>query len=196
MNKLMGFYELKESDLPTVPWQTFENDTVLTSERLWTIRSAVHRGNDLSLPRMVGAKADEAGTFAMNLKRQLGDNGMVIYYPYFCAEKSGTLQVLWNRYVIEAVEADLWNLVTESKCDVTIDADGENIKISGDKEFFKEEELEVLRKQVPAVKRMFRDELLEGKSVLLEWSFAYDCGSDKTRIGNPYLVFYEVRTVN
>lgn len=195
MNKLMGFYELKSSDLPTVPWKEFRENTVMDDERLWTVRSAVFRGDDISLPRLVGVTAHEATLFAQHLKKKLGDNGIVLYYPYFKAEKSGTLNVFWNKYVIEAVEADLWNLVTDSQCNVTIQCDDVEQKIIGDDNFLSEEELCLLKKHIPTIKRMFRDDLLEGRSVLLEWSFAYQCDGSGNPVGERYLVFYEVRTI-
>ena len=48
------------------------------------------------------------------------NRGIVTYYPYFIAEKSGTLEISNTRIVIEAVEGDLWRLVTEGERDVTI----------------------------------------------------------------------------
>ena len=39
------------------------------------------------------------------------------------------------------------------------------------------------------------DDLLEGKSALLEWSFAVSCDVNKNPAGDEYLVFYEARTV-
>lgn len=48
---------------------------------------------------------------------------------------------------------------------------------------------------MPEIKRLFRDELLEGKSALFEWSFANSCDKNKKPIGDEYLVFYEARTI-
>ena len=45
------------------------------------------------------------------------------------------------------------------------------------------------------MKKIFRDDLLEGKSALFEWSFANSCNKDKCPIGDEYLVFYEARTI-
>ena len=53
MNKMMGFYELKDSGLPSVRWKEFERTTSLDRTKLWTIRCAVQRGSDLNLPRLV-----------------------------------------------------------------------------------------------------------------------------------------------
>ena len=93
MNKLMGFLELKEMSLPSIPWKQYTGNEKLDEKYLWTIRSAVYRGEDLNLPRLVGEDAENATKFAENLLYKLGNNGMVIFYPYFIANKK-------YRYVI------------------------------------------------------------------------------------------------
>lgn len=195
MNKLMGFYELKSMDLPSIPWKEYTGTEELTNDKLWTIRSAVFKGDDLNLPRMVGEIGEKAKDFANSLLKRLQDRGMVIYYPYFVANKSGTLNVFLNDIVIEAVKDDLWNLVTYSDREVTIRIEGSAEQIDGNKEFLSEDEKNEILKHVPEIRRLFRDELIEGKSILLEWSFAQDSSPDKKPIGDEYLVFYEARTV-
>lgn len=195
MNKLLGFFELKDSMLPTIPWRVFDKDVKLDSNMLWTIRTAVHRGDDLNLPRCVGVSEKEAYDFALSTSKKYGENGMVIYYPYFIAEKSGTLNVFSNKVVIEAVKDDLWNLVTHSKCDLTFISTEDNKEYIGDKNFLTDEEIAEITSYVREVKRMFRDDLMEGKSILLEWSYAYNCNNKKNKVGDRYLVFYEARTV-
>ena len=195
MNKIFGFLELKESLLPTIPWKEYHEDTTFESDRLWTVRTAVHRGDDLNLPRAVGVDGAEAKMFANNVLKKLRDNGMVIYYPYFLADKSGTLNVFNDRIVIEAVKEDLWNLVTYSNKDVTIIIDDHEVRYDGDETFITESEMTELMSYVGEIKRMFRDDLIEGKSVLLEWSYAFMCDKEKQKIGDRYLVFYEARTV-
>ena len=44
MNKLMGFFELKDLNLPTIPWKEYKKGMKLDSSLLWTVRSAVYRG--------------------------------------------------------------------------------------------------------------------------------------------------------
>lgn len=83
MNKLLGFYELKNSMLPTIPWKEYKMDTVLDSDILWTVRTAVYKGEDLNLPRSVGTTAEAAIEFAKSTFQRYGKNGMIIYYPYF-----------------------------------------------------------------------------------------------------------------
>lgn len=191
----MGFYELKKSSLPTIPWREYTGEEDFGKGRLWTIRTAVYSGNDLNLPRFVGVKHDEAKIQAEYLFRKYHSDGMVLYYPFFIAEKSGTLNVFSDKVVIEAVKDDLWNLVTYSDREVTIIKRGENQDVIGNTEFLTENEQEELNRYVPVVKSMFREMFLEGKSVLLEWSYAYECDEDRNRVGNRYLVFYEARTV-
>lgn len=195
MNKLLGFYELKDSVLPTIPWKEFDKNVKLDSNVLWTVRTAVYRGKDLNLPRAVGVNASEAYAFASDLFDKMHDKGIVIYYPYFLAAKSGNINIFQDKIVIEAVKADLWNLVTYEDRDVTIEVMGNTVQYHGDESFLSEDELEKLLFNAQRAKKMFRDELLEGKSAMLEWSFAYPSSLDKERIGQKYLVFYEARTV-
>ena len=48
-----------------------------------------------------------------------------------------------------------------------------------------------MQKKISAI---YKNELLEGNTILLEWSFASSCNLNKEPIDDPYLVFYEVRT--
>ncbi len=195
MNKLMGFYELNSMNLPSIPWKEYTENTILDDSQLWTIRSAVYQGDDLNLPRLVGVSSAEAKAFADSLVNKLGDNGMVICYPFFIAKKSGNLNIFSNSVVIEAVKDDLWNLVTYHKIDVTIQINNDGEFRKGDAEFLTKEEINNLLIYVGEIRKLFRDDLTEGKSVLLEWSFAQNSGINKTPIGSEYLVFYEARTV-
>ena len=162
---------------------------------LWTIRSAVVRGDDLNLPRKIGVTASEADSFAKMLLNKLGDNDLIIYYPYFIALKSGVMDVSNNRIVIEAVAEDLWNLVTYNEKNVTIIITDNDSSYVGDKEFITEAELKELLKFSSVIKRTFRDEIYSGRSVLLEWSYSMKSDLNKQPIGEKSLVFYEARTI-
>lgn len=197
MNKLMGFLELKEMRLPSIPWKQYQGNEKLDHNRLWTIRSAVYQGDDFNLPRSVGKNASQSKEFADKLLSQLGENGIVIYYPYFIANKSGTLEVRNSSIVIEAVKSDLWNLVTNSDRDVTIQISNEyGTKYNGNKNFLSSAEIDRIVGNVPEIRKLFRNDILEGKGALLEWSFARSCDVNKNPVDDEYLVFYEARTVS
>jgi hypothetical protein len=195
MNKLMGFFELRSSSLPVVPWEEYNKNTLLDENLLWTIRSAVFHGDDLNLPRLIGCNSHEAKIFADKTLDDLDDNGIVIYYPFFIAEKSGTMNVYKDKVVIEAVKDDLWNLVTYSERDVTVFISEQGIEYDGNEAFLTSIEMNELCNYVPKLRHMFRDFFMEGKSVLVEWSFAYNSDINKNKTGDKYLVFYEARTV-
>lgn len=195
MNKLMGFYELKNMQLPSILWNEYSANSELSEDFLWTVRTAVYRGDDLNLPRVVGVTAKEAKVFADELFELLQGKGIVVYYPYFLADKSGTLDVHKNKIVIEAVKQDLWNLVTYDKRDVTIQIDDNGEKVDGNDKFLSLREKTQLLSFIPEIRKIFRGELTEGNSVLFEWSFAHNCDLNRKPVGDGYLVFYEARTV-
>lgn len=195
MNKLMGFFELKKLNIPTIQWKEYKYDTELDDSILWTIRTAVLKGDDLNLPRSIGENAQVSKKIADQILEKLSGNGIVIYYPYFIAKKSGTLNLNCDSIIIEAVKDDLWNLVTYSEREVTIRINDGKIKYDGDSSFISHDELNIILDQIPKIKASFRDYFTEGKSILLEWSFAFNCDKEKRIIGNEYLVFYEVRTI-
>lgn len=195
MNKLMGFFELKRIELPTIPWDEYKPGKELSNDLLWTIRSAVCKGDDFNLPRLVGKKSDEAKKFANELYKKINKNGMVIYYPFFVAHKSGTLKISYDKIIVEAVKDDLWNLVTNQNIDLSLIYDiNYDISLSFGEEFLSKSELNQLLHYSKKIRRLYRNDLLE-KSILLEWSFASSCNIDKKPIGVPYLVFYEIRTI-
>lgn len=159
--------------------------------------AAIYRGNDLNLPRLVGENAEKAKKFADQLFLKMKEKGIVIYYPYFIAKKSGTLEVKQSQVIIEAVREDLWNMVTYSEREVTIIKDEllNTTESMGNDSFLTQEEQNGLYKYVSEIRKIFRDDLLEGHSALLEWSYAQSCNKDREPVGEEYLVFYEARTI-
>lgn len=195
MNKLMGFFELRHLSIPTVPWKEFSKDAVLEKQYLWTIRTAVNGGNDLNLPRAVGVTADEAIQKGSEFLDQLGHKGRVIYYPYFIAEKSGVIEINRDYTVIEAVEKDLWNFVTYGNKNVTLTYQDDQVEYIGDDRFLAEEEIESLMRNVRVIREKYREDISIGKSIIAEWSFAYNTDIEHQPMGDKYLVFYELRSI-
>jgi len=191
----MGFYELKAVNIPTVPWKKYSKGEVLDGSILWTVRVALKSGTDVSLPRAVGVTAAEAEEKAGAFLEMYGDNGFIIYYPYFIADKSGVIDISSGRTVIEAVDKDLWNLVTHGRKNVTITLVDSSTSYDGDRSFLPEAELRLLQDSIGRIKAYYRRLLSEGKSIITEWSFAYSSGIDRRPSGEKFLVFYELRSI-
>ena len=199
MNKYFGLYELKSMSIPTVPWKMFSAETVLDENYLWSIRVAVEDENDINLPRLIGAISETAAKKGKELLEDYKSRGMVIYYPYFIADKSGVLDISNDITVIEAVDKDLWNLVSFGRKDITIfisnEKGKETLRFNGDKDFLDQHELNELKRYVEIFKGRFRDDISEGKSIYAEWSFAYNTDIFNIPIGERYIVFYELRSI-
>jgi len=189
VNKLFGFYQLRKLGIPSVPWQEFTAETKLDPNQLWTIRSAVLQNNDFNLPRAVGVTAAEAELKAKQLKKEYD---LVIYYPYFVAEKSGVISATDEQIVIEACYADLWNLVTANKVDARVEIKKDRCCITGDEGLLTEEEIKELAKYTWRA----RQKMQAYREIILEWSYAFSSDLAKQPIGERYLVFYECRGIN
>lgn len=195
MNKLEGLYELKNLKIPSIDWQIYNHDTILDNNRLWTIRSAVYKGLDLNLPRLFGKDAHTSKLFADKLLNQIKDKGIVIYYPYLIAEKSGILQFKKDRTIVEVVEGDLGNLLNGSKVDVTYIWNAEAKEITGDKDFLSFNDQISLLSYVDYLKRRYSEYMILGYEIQLEFSFAFDSTSNGDKVGNRKLIFFEIRTL-
>lgn len=195
MNKLQGFYALAKSNLPAVPWKKYDRETHFDPDILWTIRSAITEGEDFNLPRKIGVNAAEANGFAKELAGNLKPEDLIIYYPYFIAIKSGVIDISKHRTAIEAVKADLWNLVTYNQKDVTIIFEEEDVRICGDEYFLTQDETIELVDYCTLIRREFQKEIESGKNILLEWSYASKSDLNKQPTGDISLVFYEIRTL-
>ena len=120
---------------------------------------------------------------------------MVVYYPYFIADKSGTVMVTNESVVIEACKDDLWNLVDKHIKEVTLRYSNDRCEAIGDADFLTSAEKQELRKYADVARRMFRNELAGGDAALLEWSYSFKSDVNKQPVGDRSLVFYEARTI-
>lgn len=197
MNKLFGFFELKEVSIPSIDWKEFKIGTVLDDSKLWTIRTAKVSGSDTSLPRMVGRSAKECMEFSEDLLKRYGNNLFVVYYPFFGAVKSGTMLVGKDSTTIEATNEDLWNLVDHHILDLSarVSSSGKIRVGIGDSSFFTEDEWKQLIRCSEKVRTYFNKAIRANELVLLEWSFAKDTDVVGNNVGEEYLVFYEAKTV-
>ncbi len=198
MNKLQGFYELKHVGIPSVPWKIFTGNEILDPNMLCTIRVAVEFGEDINLPRAVGVTAEEAQLIGQQYLKEYRERGLVIYYPYFIALKSGIIEVKEKQVVIEAVRGDLWNLTSKGCRDVTIiyDINPPRSRFFGKPDFLKEHEVQELHRYAARVRVKYKDYIFDRNSIMLEWSYTVNSDIKKRPIGESYLVFYELRMLS
>jgi hypothetical protein len=207
VNKLMGFYELKRVGLNAPKFKLYKlgDPILLEDDILYTVRTAVYIGKDMSLPREVGVNKVEAKAFAENTLKRLGDNAQIIIYPFFHAYSSGTLISSGPRILIEACKNDLWNLVDHNIIDYryigVVSLENGAVKydttITGD--LLSSEQILELVSASDIVNRKFSDEvLIEGKSLYLEWSYAVPVNevTKEPLDQEPELVFYELRIID
>ncbi len=198
MNKLEGFYELNKMKIPSIPWQPYTGNEYLNPELLWTIRVAVQSGNDFNLPRAIGVTAEEAKIRGQEIRARLTENDLIIYYPYFAAQKSGVIDIQENRTIIEAVDKDLWNLTTRGHKDLTIIFNhlDDDRSVYGNSSFLEDAEVDELLKYAAKIRSMHRDAIFANSSVLVEWCYAFNTNVRAETVGEKYLVFMECRTVD
>lgn len=197
MNKLMGFFELRDIGIPTIDWKLFKEDSNLDSTILWTVRTAIKSGNDFNLPRKVGVNSDEAISFAKKQLSELENKGMVIYYPYFHACISGNIKITTDSFIIESVTGDLWNLVEKNMLDCNLKCffEDKKIIINKGKNQFTNEEFDKIFSYAYNLNNKYMNELILGKDLLLEWSIAQNLSTSEEPCGDKYFVFYEMRYI-
>ena len=195
MNKLEGLYELRKLNIPSINWKVFTDNTKLDEQHLWTIRTAVYEGNDLDLPKLFCVDAQTAEKFARRMNKEMGNNGIVIYYPYLIAQKSGNLQISCNSIIIEAIKGDLEPLLRGNSVDVTYIYSKTGREIVGEEAFLSKKEINSLLFYAGYLTQLYRYVLAEKSCLQLEFSFASDCDLKQKAIGLPELIFFEIRTV-
>ena len=195
MNKLAGMYELRKLNIPSVDWKLFQEDTVLSENRLWTIRTAVFQGADLHLPRLFGQNARDSMEFARKCLNEMNGRGIVIYYPYLHAVKSGVIQFGLSNTCLEVVSGDIKNLLDGGDPEASYYRKNTGWISERNADLYNREELEELFRYAEYCRRYFRNVLLESREIQMEFSYAYDVDTDHRKAGETRLVFFEVRGV-
>lgn len=191
MNKLEGMYELKRNHLPTVDWKLFQEKTVLSETCAWTIRTAVFKGQDLYLPKLFGKSGQEAMIFGRRCLQEMKDKGIVFYYPYLEAKKSGVLQFDVSSIQLECVEGDLGRLLNGSTPDAAYYWERKFLKEYG-KEMLSAKEQDELLEWVFYCRRRYREIMKLGEKMQLEFSYVRDGNKENQQ---NRLIFFEMRTL-
>jgi hypothetical protein len=164
----------------------------LAEDKLWTVRTAMVDGSDVYLPKRIGVTSQEALRFAQELQISFGDHMVVFLYPFFVADASGVIMTYPDRcVVIEACEADLWNL-----CDKGI-ADAEMFSfVTWDFRFEHDpKDILSLDRRIELMRYARRIYFkTHGQTALAEWSIARECDINKNPAGEAKIVFFQLNT--
>lgn len=192
INRLLGFLELESIGLPIVDLRKYEDGDILNPDIKWVAKTAVYKGSDISLPRLIGGYTSEIRAFYKTVKGMLGDNAVVFVYPYFEGVKSGVLRVTSIAVSVEAVTGSEYDLAGSShlKTSITFYEDGR--EVAENDTCLTASEIEKLRSYARKVKKskLVLDELKNGGTVQFEWALA---GDGFTR--GLHFVFYGMYTI-
>lgn len=193
MNRIQDYYVLNCLDLPTIPWKEYYYSSRLDKDILWTIKSETRNDTSENLPRKIGVTAQEAKEFGVELYKDLKKDQMIFYYPYFCAVKSGIIDINNDRIVIESAKDDIDNLVKKNNVDVTLIFREDDVEIHGDKDFLTQEEIIQLIDQAVKIKKQCAKDINDGKNLLFHWTYACYTSVDKKPMGKKNLMFFKVK---
>jgi hypothetical protein len=191
INKYQGLMLLKQCRLPTISWNVFTYDTTLCDSYRWTLRAVRDSGNDFGLPIFLDISSKEAIDIGRRLLDQYSSNKYILLvYPYFTSEKSGTVKVEIGSIVVEAVKGNCSDLTRYSKLDISLIYKDTRDVVYGDITFFTDEELVTIERYASRLRRQFFRMVLDGFIVVLEWSFATYKNTDKEKF-----LFQELRVI-
>ncbi len=195
MNKLDGMYELRKANLPSVDWKEFRRGTILPDDYLWTIRTAVYKGQDIHLPRLFGKPAGVSMRFAEQCLEQMKGKGIIICYPYLQPEKSGVLQFDLRNVYLEGISGDVKKILDGDNPEVFYQWREAEFRTQGKSRLFSEQELMELYRYSQQCKRRYREILSDGSMMQLEFSYAYRVDRDHNKCEDTKLYFFEMRTI-
>lgn len=174
MHVLQDSFVLDHLDLPTIPWEICSTNTTLDHHILWTVKNEPFRPESGKIFGKIGVTSEEVKEYVEDAYEQLEKQRVLIYYPYYTAYKSGTLDLTYDRIVIEAVEGKIENLKKKHRVNETILFTEEDITIYGDDKFLTKEETLGLIDYCKSIKHRCMGELEYGKNILLYWSIVQE----------------------
>ena len=193
MNIIQDYLILDNLDLPTIPWQQCDSLTQFDNEILWTVKNEPTKEGLGETFGKIGITAKEAKEFVQSQVQNLANHRMLICYPYYTAVKSGTLDLNYDRSVIEAVEGKIENLAKKNRVNVTMIFTEDSLDMVGDDKFLSEEESLTLIDYCKEVKKRCTKDLEYGKNILIHWSFVQETKQNMIPKEEQKLVFYKIK---
>ena len=195
MYVMQNCYILDCLDLPTIPWEICQTTKILDDSILWTVKNEPYYHKEGMIYGRIGVNAKEAMSYIKSEMKTLEKGRLLIHYPYYTAVKSGTLDLSYDRLVIEAVEGKIENLKKKHRVNETIIFKEEDINIFGDEHFLTEEETLVLIDYTKQMKKRCMNEIEFGKNILLYWSIVQETKRNMIPKEEVKLLFHQIKVL-
>lgn len=195
MYVLQNCYILDYLDLPTIPWAPCRTTEALDDTILWTVKNEPYSFNDGKIYGRIGVTSNEAMHYIKSQYQDLGNRRMLIYYPYFTAAKSGTIDLSYDRIVIEAVEGKIENLKKKHRVDETIIFREEEIEILGDEAFLTKEETLHLIDYAKQLRNRCQNDIAFGRNIIVYWSIVQETRKNMIPRDDQKLLFHQIKVL-
>ncbi|MDO5520019.1 MAG: hypothetical protein Q4G58_05965 [bacterium] len=195
MYVLQNSYILDYLDLPTIPWEQCYTTSTLDDSILWTVKNEPYGEKQGKIYGRIGITSNEAKAYISSEYKNLEHKRMLIYYPYYTATKSGTIDLSYDRIVIEAVEGKIENLKKKHRVNETIIFRDESIEIFGDEDYMTKEETLTLIDYAKQLKKRASTELEFGKNLIFYWSFVQETKRNMIPRDETRLLFHQIKVL-
>ncbi len=195
MYVLQNSYILDYLDLPTIPWEQCRTTSTLDDSILWTVKNEPYTADQGKIYGRIGITSSEAKAYISSQYENLERKRMLIYYPYYTAVKSGTIDLSYDRIVLEAVEGKIENLKKNHRVNETIIFREESIEIFGDENFMTREETLSLIDYAKQLKTRTGKELEFGKNLIVYWSIVQETKRNMIPRDKSQLLFHQIKVL-
>ncbi len=195
MYVLQNCYILDHLELPTIPWKQCQTTMLLDDSILWTVKNEPFYGENGYIYGKIGVTAREAMEYITTQYQSLPKRRMLLYYPYYTASKSGTIDMNYDRIAIEAVEGKIENLKKKNRVDETLLFQDEDLEIFGEEKFLTRQETLEIIDYGSMLKKKFAGDLEYGRNILFYWSYVEETLRNMIPKGNPSLVFHQIKVL-
>ncbi len=195
MYVLQNSYILDYLDLPTIPWEPCHTTATLDDSILWTVKNEPYQPNQGKIYGRIGITSSEAKAYISSEYSNLKHKRMLIYYPYYTAVKSGTIDLSYDRIVIEAVEGKIENLKKNHRVNETIIFRQDSIEIFGDEDYMTREETLTLIDYAKQLKKRAATEIEFGKNLIFYWSIVQETKRNMIPRDETKLLFHQIKVL-
>lgn len=195
MYVMQNCYILDCLDLPTIPWKPCQTTKMLDDSILWTVKNEPFYKEEGKICGCIGVTAKEAMNYILSEYKNIEKRRILIYYPYYTAVKSGTIDLSYDRLVIEAVEGKIENLKKKHRVDETMIFYDDDIEIFGEEHFLTNSETLSLIDYTKALRKRCSHEIEFGKNILFYWSIVQETRRNMIPKEEQTLLFHQIKVL-